>query len=89
VHLAATYDMSTNTACLYVNGVKQSTCVTPRSAYPADGVLIGRIQWNGVAADPWMGGIAGVRLYSGVRTAAQIQTDRTADDPGQLFGAVH
>ncbi|MGW5723224.1 LamG domain-containing protein [Amycolatopsis sp. NPDC003865] len=89
VHLAATYDLSTNTACLYVNGVKQSTCVTPRSAYQGDGVLVGRVQWNGVAADPWLGGIAGVRLYSGVRTAVQIQSDRTADDPGQLFGAVH
>lgn len=89
-HLAMTYDRATGTACLYVNGQKQSGCITDVPAYDGNGTLtLGNFKWGGNAVDQWHGGIAGVRVHSGVRTVSQIQDDRTADDPGALFGAVH
>jgi hypothetical protein len=33
--------------------------------------------------------VAGLRVYSGVRTPDQIKGDRTVDDPGNLFGVKH
>lgn len=89
-HLAAVYDSVNRTACLYVNGVKQSACTTNVSSPASAGEFrLGKFRWNNALADPWHGGIAGVRLYSGVRTSEQIKGDRTAEDPGKLFGTVH
>ncbi|WP_084580489.1 LamG-like jellyroll fold domain-containing protein [Kutzneria sp. 744] len=90
-HLAATYDLVTNSACLYVNGQRQSTCTSGgKPPYSASGPLrIGKAQWGGNLVDFWHGAIAGLRVYSGVRTPDQIKGDRTADDPGNLFGVRH
>jgi hypothetical protein len=91
-HLAATFDAVTGKACLYVNGVKQeqSGCVDATGFHDSVGQLVlGRGLWGGTAADLWQGGIAGVRVHSGVRTVDQIRDDRTADDPGTLFAIAH
>lgn len=91
-HLAATYDAATGQAALYVNGVKQNTSVNVGVPAQVTGrvstgnLWVGRGTWNGQHSDPWQGGIAGVRLYAGVRTQNGILADRTADDPGGLFG---
>ncbi|WP_367127231.1 LamG-like jellyroll fold domain-containing protein [Saccharothrix sp. HUAS TT1] len=92
-HLAATFDTVTGRACLFVNGVKQDDqtgCADITGFHDSTGSLVlGRGFWNGGNADLWHGGIAGVRVHSGVRTVDQIKDDRTADDPGTLFGTVH
>ncbi|MEO6088005.1 MAG: LamG-like jellyroll fold domain-containing protein [Umezawaea sp.] len=89
-HLATTYDAVTNTGCLYVNGIKQSSCVTGMVGLNSVGDLrLGKTKWAGGLVDFWHGGIAGVRVYSGVRAGDQIKDDRTADDPGRLFGTKH
>jgi hypothetical protein len=89
-HLAATYDQVTNSTCLYVNGVRQSTCATGTPPYNGSGALrVGQTQWAGTMVDWWYGGVAGLRVYSGVRTPDQIKGDRTVDDPGNLFGVKH
>ncbi|WP_165960245.1 LamG-like jellyroll fold domain-containing protein [Actinocrispum wychmicini] len=89
-HLAATYDSTTNAVCLYVNGVRQSTCVSGLSVADSTGDLrIGKFKWLGKMVNNWNGGVAGVRVYSGVRTDDQIRNDRSADDPGNLFGVKH
>jgi hypothetical protein len=90
-HLAATYDLVTNSACLYVNGVRQSKCTSGgKPPYNATGALrIGKAQWAGGLVDFWHGGIAALRVYSGVRTPDQIKGDRTVGDPGNLFGVKH
>lgn len=89
-HLAATYDAATDTACLFVDGRQQSSCINGVGAYNSAGaLLIGRIRWDSNYLDHWQGGIAGVRVYSGVRTTPQIQRDMTRDDPGSLYGVPH
>jgi hypothetical protein len=90
-HLAGTYDAATKTVCLYVNGVKQSACVPNATSPNNTGDLrLGKFRWNnGGLVDNWHGGLAGVRLFSGVRTGDQIKGDRTADDPGNLFGVTN
>jgi hypothetical protein len=94
-HLAATYDAATGQIGLYVNGVQQNTPAfvgTNPGTVGWNGtgqLFIGRGTWTGVHSDPWYGGIAGVRLYAGVRTQPQILGDRQADDPGTLFGMTH
>jgi hypothetical protein len=94
-HLAATYDAATGQITLYVNGVRQNTpefVGTNAGTVGWNGsgqLFVGRGTWTGVHSDPWYGGVAGVRLYSGVRTQSQILGDRQADDLGALFGATH
>ncbi|HVK22811.1 MAG TPA: LamG-like jellyroll fold domain-containing protein [Actinokineospora sp.] len=89
-HLAATYDAATDTACLYVDGHKQSSCISGVGAFNSAGnLLIGRVRWNSSYVDHWQGGIAGVRASSGVRTTEQIQRDMAYDDPGALYGVSH
>ncbi len=96
-HLAATYDPSTGTIALYVNGVKQNTFGsngTPSGSGVAGwngtgDLFIGRGIWTGQRSDEWYGGLAGVRVYGGIRQSAAINADRAADDPGSLFGNPH
>ena len=91
-HLAATYDAATGQIALYVNGVRQNSPLVGGSAAPVTGwngsgqLWLGRGTWSGQHSDPWYGGLAGVRLYAGVRTQDGILADRTTDDPGGLFG---
>ncbi|MEU4742838.1 LamG-like jellyroll fold domain-containing protein [Actinosynnema sp. NPDC023658] len=94
-HLAATFDAVTGQACLYVDGSEhedeaQVDCVNSAGFYDGTGPLVvGRGMWGGNLVDLWKGGVAGVRVYSGVRTADQIRYDHTVDDPGALLGIVH
>ncbi|OKI36361.1 hypothetical protein A6A25_21665 [Saccharothrix sp. CB00851] len=92
-HLAATLDTVTGKVCLFVNGEPQdgaSGCVDATGFHFGAGPLVvGRSLWGGNQVDLWQGGVAGVRVHSGVRTVDQIKGDRTADDPGTLFGIVH
>jgi hypothetical protein len=95
VHLAATYDASTGTMAFYVNGVKQNTFLNTTNGQgivsrPSTGDLfIGRGVWNGQPSDEWYGGVAGVRVYQGLRTAKDLLDDAQADDPGATFGVRH
>ncbi|VVJ21120.1 Uncharacterised protein [Amycolatopsis camponoti] len=96
-HLAATYDLSTRTMALYVNGVRQAgvlytptgnaSGVTPRAA--TGGLLVGEGVWTKVHSNYFYGGVAGIRVYSGVRTDTGIVIDKRVDDPGALFGVRH
>jgi hypothetical protein len=95
-HLVGVYDASTGTSTLYVNGVKQNSLVgianntaTVTGWNGTGGLVIGRGKWAGGVTDPWYGGVAGVRVYSGILTDGAIRDDRHADDPGSLFGAFH
>ncbi|WP_103352026.1 LamG domain-containing protein [Amycolatopsis sp. CA-128772] len=95
VHLTATYDASTGYEALYVNGVKQGFYVnTPDGGGVAArdaGVplTLGHGVWTGQRSDVWYGGLAGVRVYSGLRGVDAITFDKRADDPGNLFGVTH
>ncbi|GLY67241.1 LamG-like jellyroll fold domain-containing protein [Amycolatopsis taiwanensis] len=95
VHLAATYDASTNTMAFYVNGVKQNTYLGTSDgkgviSRPSTGDLwIGRGVWNGQRSDEWYGGVAGVRVYQGLRRAFDIGADARVDDPGLTFSVRH
>ena len=102
-HLAGTYDAATGQACFYVDGQLQNTEIGASGPQTVQGCSTGVVSRDnaGVVAagtgyanggqlvNPWHGGLAGIRLYSGVRTANQIKDDRTADDPGALFETRH
>jgi Concanavalin A-like lectin/glucanases superfamily len=102
-HLAGTYDAATGTACLYVNGQLQHSLVDTNNdvvnvggcATGATGwdngrdLTIGAGYWSHALVNPWRGGVAAVRVYSGVRGAAEVRQDMVADDPGLLFGVRH
>ncbi|MFI9381436.1 LamG domain-containing protein [Kutzneria sp. NPDC052558] len=95
-HLEGVYDATTHTATLYVNGARQSTAVTAAGATGSvagwngsAGVLLGQDTWNGQTTDQWHGGIAGVRIYSGILTDAEAVADKPIDDPGLLYGIRH
>ncbi|WP_052684658.1 LamG-like jellyroll fold domain-containing protein [Lentzea aerocolonigenes] len=79
VHLAATFDATTGTITLYVNGIKQhafsgdSTSGTGLQAFNGSGEFwIGRGLWDGHRSDPWKGDIDDARIYSGVSSAQNI-----------------
>jgi hypothetical protein len=95
-HIEAVYDATRNTATLYVNGVKQNTSILSGASTTvvtgwngSGGVSLGQDHWGGKVADPWYGGLAGVRLYSGALTNTEIQSDKLTDDPGLLYGIEH
>ena len=90
-HLAASYDASSHIVTLYVNDVKQNFFLTiggGSSVVGRDGtggLFLGRGTWNGIRSDPWYGGLAGVRVYSGLRGQAVVGSDFSKDDPRLLF----
>ncbi|TVT45086.1 LamG domain-containing protein [Amycolatopsis rhizosphaerae] len=95
VHLAVTYDASTNIMAFYVNGVKQNTYpntsggqgVTSRAS--TGDLFLGRGVWNGARNDEWYGGVAGVRIYTGLRDQGALIRDAKVDDPGAMSGHTH
>ncbi|GHG18740.1 hypothetical protein GCM10017567_41500 [Amycolatopsis bullii] len=92
-HLVATYDVATGYMALYVNGKKQNFYVnTPDGggvvARDSSGLVLGHGVWTGRRSDTWYGGLAGVRVYAGLRGTA-MSFDKRADDPGDLFGVTH
>lgn len=67
VHLAATYDFTTSTITLYVNGTKQNTARTGVQTFNSSGGLwLGRGIWDGHRSDPWQGDVDDARVYTGV-----------------------
>lgn len=94
-HLTATYDASTATMAMYVNGVKQNTYLNTKDGSGVTGrnttapLFLGRGVWDGKRADTWYGAAAGIRVYSGVRSDTGIVIDKRADDPGALFVVHH
>ncbi|MEV6823393.1 LamG domain-containing protein [Amycolatopsis sp. NPDC051102] len=92
-HLAATYDVSTKTIALYVNGVLQHGLFYTGSGN-ATGVnvgastgrlLLGSGVWTGQNTNNLIGAVAGVRVYSGVRSGVDVRNDSVNDDPRLLF----
>ncbi|WP_245589556.1 LamG domain-containing protein [Amycolatopsis balhimycina] len=96
-HLAASYDAATKTMSLYVNGELQrgKFYTASGNATGVDvgasigGLLMGSGIWTGQRTNNLNGGVAGVRVYSGLRGTAGINFDKRADDPGNLFGVTH
>lgn len=94
-HLVATYDVATGFMALYVNGTKQNFYVnTPDGGGvvardSSGGLVLGHGVWTGQRSDTWYGGLAGVRVYAGLRDMAGVQQDRALDDPGNLFDVTH
>ncbi|WP_143219171.1 LamG domain-containing protein [Actinokineospora bangkokensis] len=100
-HLAGSYDATTKTACFWVNGQLQATertssgaaqgvtgCSTGVSSQNNWGqVVAGAGNASGTPTTPWRGGLAGIRLYAGLRVEKQIKDDQTTDDPRALFRA--
>jgi hypothetical protein len=95
-HIVGVYDAFAHIATLYVDGVRQNVS-TPGGVSTdvvtgwngSGGVSLGQDHWQGNTGDPWYGGLAGVRLYSGVLTTAEISKDKRVDDPGLLYGIEH
>ncbi len=92
-HLAATYDISTKTIALYVNGVLQRGVFYTASGN-ATGVdvgastgtlLMGGGVWTGQHTNNLIGSIAGIRVYSGVRSGSDVRNDSLNDNPQLLF----
>jgi hypothetical protein len=96
-HLAATYDASTKTMALYINGVLQhGNYLTPTgngngiiARHGSGDLLLGSSVWAGQHTNFVYGGIAGIRVYSGIRSDISVRADKKADDPGALFGVSH
>ncbi|MEQ0558837.1 LamG domain-containing protein [Amycolatopsis sp. NEAU-NG30] len=90
-HLVATYDAATGYMALYVNGTKQKLAVnTPDGGGivardSVGGLLLGHGVWTGQRSDTWYGGLAGVRVYSGLRSIVDARNDSVNDDPRLLF----
>ncbi|SDH59150.1 Concanavalin A-like lectin/glucanases superfamily protein [Lentzea fradiae] len=82
VHLAATFDATSGTVALYVNGVKQNTFDGPstgQESFNASGeLLLGRDLWSGVASEQWKGDVDDVRIYSGVLSTADVDAIRAS-----------
>ncbi|MEV6878391.1 LamG-like jellyroll fold domain-containing protein [Amycolatopsis sp. NPDC051128] len=78
VHLTGVYDASVPEIRLYVDGVQVANTPTPGGIQTnaAKPLQIGRGKWAGRQADPFLGSIDEVHLYSGVRTAAEINEER-------------
>jgi len=79
VHLVGTFDATTGTITLYVNGVKQNTfgggtsTGTGLRSYNGLGDLwVGRGIWDGNFSDPWKGDVDDARVYSGVLSASEV-----------------
>ncbi|WP_157621481.1 LamG-like jellyroll fold domain-containing protein [Saccharothrix sp. NRRL B-16348] len=72
-HLALTVDDANDTACFYVNGVKQSSCLTgvvpPASA---DDILVGRGRWEAALRNPWYGRVDDVRVYNRLLVPSEV-----------------
>ncbi|NUT48457.1 MAG: LamG domain-containing protein [Saccharothrix sp.] len=72
-HLALTVDEANDTACFYVNGVKQSSCLTgvvpPGSA---DDILVGLARWDAGLRDSWYGRVDDVRVYNRLLVPSEV-----------------
>ncbi|WP_112270645.1 LamG-like jellyroll fold domain-containing protein [Lentzea terrae] len=85
VHLAATFDATTGTIKLYVNGDVQHTfdhgTTTGIGLETFNGTgdfWVGRGIWDGHRSDMWRGDVDDARIYSGVMTAGAIADLRLA-----------
>jgi hypothetical protein len=83
-HVAITFDDSTNTMTLYVNGsqVNQNTSVT--QSYVGEALRIGSHISGATPTSFWNGRIAQVRIYNTALTAANILTNFNATKGGYL-----
>lgn len=80
VHLAATFDATTGTIKLYVDGVVQNTFSngtttgTGLQTFNGTGEFwVGRGIWSGTYAGGWKGDVDDARIYSGVMTAQNVR----------------
>lgn len=72
-HLAGTYDASTKTLTIYVNGAPAGTAVMSSAPFKATGGFnVGRAKYQGANSDFWPGLVDEVHAFPGVLTAEQI-----------------
>jgi Concanavalin A-like lectin/glucanases superfamily len=72
-HLVGQYDLSTQSARLYVNGQKVGEAAF-NSLWNATGSLqIGRAQWRGSYVDYWTGGIDELQVFDRIVTADEVR----------------
>lgn len=95
-YLAGVYNAATNSISLYVGAELKATAAFGGQPWHAAGALtIGRGTKSGAPVEPWLGWIADVHAWSGVRSGQQIESesirtytirDRAAENPfsGQL-----
>ena len=73
-HIAGTYDVTTHTLRLYVNGVAQTATATLSGGFNAAGpVTTGRLRAAGAAGGHWSGSLDDVAVYDRVTFAADLQ----------------
>ncbi|WP_412748687.1 LamG-like jellyroll fold domain-containing protein [Krasilnikovia sp. M28-CT-15] len=86
-HLVGTYNATTKTITLYVNGEKVSSVGRGGTNWAASGPLtIGCGKYAGVPADYFRGAITDVRVWRGVLTDAEATALKGANPPVKLEG---
>jgi hypothetical protein len=90
-HLAAVYDESVPELRLYVNGVQSgpSAPIEPLNWNATGATQVGRSMFLGKLTDPWLGAIDEVRIYSGVRSAADIAAEVASPVPSRTRLPAH
>jgi parallel beta-helix repeat protein len=73
-HLVGTYDASTHTMTLYVNGVSNGSGTNPTPIASSGPLVMGRGFLNGSSGNPFTGALADVRLYQQALTGAEAQS---------------
>ncbi|WP_084012835.1 LamG-like jellyroll fold domain-containing protein, partial [Thermobifida halotolerans] len=72
-HLAATFDATTRTLTLYVDGIEEGS-TTHATPWHADGpVRIGAARFEGALSDLWNGDLADIHVYQGVLNEDDIE----------------
>lgn len=75
VHWALTYDDSTLTAELFINGVSKGTRAVPAgNGYPGGGTFAAGGAASGTGGDGWNGYLQDFAVFESILTPAQIQT---------------
>ncbi len=86
-HLTATYNATTKTMSLFVNGAKVSSVVRTGTNWSAPGQLtIGCAKYAGVPADHFRGALTDVKVWRGALTDAEAIAVKGANPPVKVEG---
>lgn len=89
-HVAASLDMSANSASIYIDGELVPSLITPtgtaNSLTQSGDLAIGKP--SHVSSDYFNGKISNVRVWSGIRSASQIRENKDKENPSDTTGLV-